>query len=93
MSTSSKEWRLDQSTLGVPALIVFMSAVITVVSIAATIQKRVDTLEATTVSLHTEIKETRMTALQVARIEERIDALHQSMRALHEELRTKNYTH
>lgn len=88
MPTSST-WSFDHK-LSISTCITLISAIIAVASMAATVQKRLDVIEATNHSINTELKEHRMTALQVARIETRLDALHHSITALREEIRSNN---
>lgn len=86
MAHNSQGWRLDR-TLSLPVLIALVSAIMACASLAATVQKRLETVESQSLTMNTELRETRVTALQVARIEARLDALHQAITALREEMR------
>ncbi len=93
MSEATSPWRFDYR-LNISTLVTVVSALIAIASMGATMQKRLDVLEHASHTMSIELKETRLTALQVARIETRLDAVHQSIAALRDEIRlNRNKNH
>lgn len=84
-SGSTSEWRFEHK-LNISTLVTIVSALIAIASMGATMQKRLDVIEATSHEMSMELKETRITALQVARIETRLEALQQSITDLRDEI-------
>lgn len=87
MPEATSEWRFDHK-LNISTLVTIVSALIAIASMGATMQKRLDVVESVTQNINLEFKETRIMALQVARIETRLDALQQSITELRDEIRT-----
>ncbi|MFI3270923.1 MAG: hypothetical protein R3Y11_02315 [Pseudomonadota bacterium] len=90
---AASSWRFDYK-LNISTLITIVSAIIAIASMGATLQKRLEVVEHTNHVISMELKETRLTALQVARIETRLDAVHNSIASLRDEIRSnRNKAH
>lgn len=86
MSQTASQWHFDYK-LNISTFVTIVSALIAIASMGATMQKRLDVMEHASQVMNAEIKETRVTALQVARIETRLDALQHSIVSLRDEIR------
>lgn len=92
MSDARSEWHFDHK-LNISTLVIIVSALIAIVSMGATLQKRLEIVEQTNHNMSIELKKTRVTNVQMARIETHFEALQKSITGLRDEIHLNHNSH
>lgn len=85
-TTGGEGWRLDRR-VGVQALAAAATAFAGAVMLAATVQARLDAMEARAASLDGDVRSARETAMCVARMDERLAAVQRALEDMRADLR------
>lgn len=85
-ATGCERWRLDRR-VGVQALAAAATAFAGAVMLAATVQARLDAMEARAASLDGDVRAARETAVCVARMDERLAAVQRALEDMRADLR------
>ncbi|BFR47935.1 hypothetical protein RVX_R09960 [Nitratidesulfovibrio sp. HK-II] len=85
-ATGGEGWRLDRR-VGVQALAAAATAFAGAVMLAATVQARLDAMEARAASLDGDVRAARETAVCVARMDERLAAVQRALEDMRADLR------
>lgn len=83
---SADTWRMDR-TLTLPALLTLCSTLAGATMLVATLQARLEALEARAAVLDGEQRDNRAMALRVVRIDERLEAVQRSLEDMRSEIR------
>lgn len=84
-------WRMDR-TLTLPALLTLCSTLAGATMLVATLQARLETLEARAAVFDGDQRDNRATALRVVRIDERLEAVQRSLEDMRAEIRLTRST-